>query len=295
MATTQVIAKVATVKADGVEVFYRAAGPTNAPAVVLLHGYPTSSHMFRNLIPLLATRYRVVAPDLPGFGFTRVPAERGYRYTFASLAQTFAAFVDALSLDRFAMYIFDYGAPTGLRFALERPGAVAAIVSQNGNAYREGLGRAFWPPLERLWASGAREDREALRQELTLGPTKAQYQNGSPNPDAIPPETYTLDQALMERPGNKEIQLDLFQDCGTNVELYPRFQEYFRTSGVPVLTAWGKGDEIFIPAGAEAFKRDVQKLETHWLDASHFALETNEQQVAEWMFEFFDKYEVFAS
>ncbi|KAK4153365.1 Alpha/Beta hydrolase protein [Chaetomidium leptoderma] len=295
MAATQTITKIATVQADGVEVFYRTAGPADAPTVVLLHGLPSSSHMFRNLIPLLATRYRVVAPDLPGFGFTQIPAERDYKYTFAGLAQTFGAFVDALSLTRFAVYIFDYGAPTGFRFALDRPHAIAAIVSQNGNAYTEGLGRSFWAQVEKLWASGAQEDREALRPLLELPATQWQYHNASPHPEAIPPEAFHLDQALMDRPGNKEIQLDLFQDYGSNVKLYPQFQEYLRASGVPVLTAWGKADEIFVAPGAEAFKKDVRKLETRWLDAGHFALETNEQQVAEWMFEFFDKCEVFAA
>ncbi|KAH6615423.1 Alpha/Beta hydrolase protein [Chaetomium sp. MPI-SDFR-AT-0129] len=289
--------RVATVKADGVNVFYRAAGPSNAPTVVLLHGFPSSSHMFRNLIPILATRYRVIAPDLPGFGFTTVPEERNYQYTFANLTQTFTAFVDALSLTRFAVYIFDYGAPTAFRFALERPDAIAAIISQNGNAYEAGLGQPFWSQVQKLWIpEGARkEDRDALRGLLELGATQWQYQNGSPHPDDIPPETYSLDQALMDRPGNKEVQLDLFESYGSNVALYPRFQEYLRSSRVPVLTAWGKADEIFVPAGAEAFKKDVETLETHWLDAGHFALETNETQVAEWIFGFFDKYRVFAA
>ncbi|KAL2151512.1 hypothetical protein VTH82DRAFT_6610 [Thermothelomyces myriococcoides] len=287
------VSKVATVKADGVEVFYRYAGPVDAPAVVLLHGYPSSSHMFRNLIPLLATRYRVVAPDLPGFGFTKVPAEREYKYTFANLAQTFASFIDALSLDRFAIYIFDYGAPTGFRFALDRPDAIAAIVSQNGNAYAEGLGQPFWSQLQKLWASGAEADREALRPMLEFPATQWQYLNGSPHPEAIQPEAFYLDQMLLDRPGNKEVQLNLFQDYVSNVKLYPRFQEYLRSSGVPVLIVWGEKDEIFVAAGAEAYEKDVKKLETHWLDAGHFALETNEQEVADRMIAFFDKFDVF--
>ncbi len=287
------ITSVGTVKADGIDVFYRTAGPADAPTIILLHGFPSSSHMYRNLIPLLATRYRVLAPDLPGYGFTVVPAERNYTYTFASLAQTFTAFVDALSLTRFALYIFDYGAPAGLRFALSRPSAVAAIVSQSGNAYVEGLGHPFWTPIEKLWASGAAADREALRPLLEMGATQWQYHNGHARAEAVPPEAFWLDQALMDRPGNKEIQLDLFSDYGSNVALYPRFQEFLRSSGVPVLTAWGKKDEIFVAPGAEAFKKDVKKLETRWLDAGHFALETNEQQMAEWIFEFFDKHAVF--
>ncbi len=295
MATAQHVTKVATVKADGINVFYRTAGPADAPTVVLLHGFPSSSHMFRNLIPLLATRYRVVAPDLPGFGFTTVPAERNYIFTFANLAQTFGAFVDALSLTHFAIYIFDYGAPTGFRFALSRPDAIAAIISQNGNAYEEGLGQSFWSQLEKLWASGAQSDRDALSPLLELPATQWQYQNGHPHPESVQPEAFYLDQALMDRPGNKEIQLDLFHDYGSNVKLYPQFQEYLRSSRVPVLAAWGKKDEIFVAPGAEAFRKDVAKLETRWLDAGHFALETNEEQMAQWIVEFFDKHKVFAA
>ncbi|KAK0724726.1 Alpha/Beta hydrolase protein [Lasiosphaeris hirsuta] len=285
--------KIATVAADGIEIFYRSAGPVDAPTIVLLHGFPSSSHMFRNLIPLLATDYRVIALDLPGYGFTKVPAERNYSYTFANLAQTFTAFVDALALKRFAIYIFDYGAPTGLRFALDRPDAVAAIITQNGNAYDVGLGPTFWPPIQKYWATGTQEDRDALRFAVELPITQWQYQNQSPHPNEIPPEAYYLDQALMDRPGNKEVQLDLFYDYRTNLDLYPRFHEYFRSSGVPVLAAWGKNDAIFIAPGAEAFAADVQKLETKWIDAGHFALETNEAQVAKWIVEFFDKYAVF--
>jgi len=287
------IAQVSKVSADGVEVFYRSAGPLEAPVVVLLHGFPSSSHQFRNLIPLLATRYRVIAPDLPGFGFTEVPPSRNYTYNFASLAQTFAAFVSTLKLHRFAVYIFDYGAPTALRFALEHPDAIAAIISQNGNAYVEGFGADFWSSIRKLWVSGSAEDREALRFAVELPFTKWQYQTGSPNPDAIQPEAYYLDQALMDRPGNKEIQLDLLYDYRTNVGFYPQIHEYFRKSDVPVLTAWGKGDQCFIPPGADAYARDVKKLMVRWLDAGHFAIETNEEQMAQWIFEFFDKYNVF--
>ena len=203
---------IATVKADGLNVFYRHAGRPNAPTLLLLHGYPTSSHMFRNLIPRLAAKYRVIAPDLPGYGFTEVPDSRNYEYTFANLSKTLTAFVDALGLKRVAIYIFDYGAPTGLRFALERPDAVAAIVSQNGNAYTEGFGAEFWAPLQKYWASESSEDREAIRGATTLEVTKWQYTDGSPHPEAIQPEAYYLDQALMDRPGNKDIQLDLFYD-----------------------------------------------------------------------------------
>ena len=285
--------EVSTVKADGVDVFYRHAGSKDAPAILLLHGFPSSSHQFRNLIPLLATRYRVVAPDLPGYGFTDIPAERNYKYTFASLTQTITAFVDAIGLKRFAIYIFDYGAPTGLRLALSRPDAIAAIISQNGNAYTEGFGHPFWTPIEKLWASGAQADRDALRWLVTLPATKFQYVDGSPHPDEIQPEAYYLDQALLDRKGIDEVQLDLLYDYRTNLELYPKFQEYFRTSDVPVLAAWGKHDTIFIAPGAEAFKKDVKKLEVKYLDAGHFAIETNEKELAQWIFDFFEKYDVF--
>lgn len=280
----------ANIQADGVNIFYRHAGREDAPTVVLLHGYPSSSHMFRNLIPRLATTYRVISPDLPGFGFTDVPQTRNYEYTFANLTKTFSSFVDALGLKRFAIYIFDYGAPVGLRFALERPEAIAAIITQNGNAYSEGFGSAFWEPIMKYWAFGGADDREALRGATELDATKWQYTDGAPDPSAIPPETYHLDQALIDRPGNADIQLDLFYDYRTNVAYYPKFQEYFRTSGVPVLAIWGKHDTIFIPPGAEAYKRDVEKLELQWLDGGHFALETNEEEVAKRIEDFFTKY-----
>lgn len=285
--------EIRTVQADGVNVFYRTAGSELAPVLLLLHGYPTSSFMFRNLIPLLATSYRVIAPDLPGFGFTEVPEARNYQYTFANLTLTIEAFLDALNITNFAEYIFDYGAPVGLRLALDRPDAVSAIISQNGNAYVEGLGDVFWPPVEKYWASGSLEDRNALYQFLNLNATKSQYTDGSPHPERVPPETYHLDQALMERPGNKDIQLDLFYDYRTNVALYPKFQEYFRSSGVPVLAAWGKNDAMFIPPGAEAYQKDVKKFELKWIDDGHFALETNEKLLAGYINDFLKKYDVF--
>lgn len=277
-------------KVEGIEVFYRSAGNTSAPVLLLLHGFPSSSHQFRNLIPLLAERFYVLAPDLPGFGFTVVPDSLQYRYTFANLAQFTGSFLDALSITKFAVYIFDYGAPTALRLALERPNDVTAIISQNGNAYVEGLGD-FWNPIKAYWASDSKEDREVLRNTiLTFEATKWQYENGNPTPEAVAPETYHLDYVLMERPGNKEIQLDLFRDYGSNVPLYPKFQEYFRKSGVPVLAIWGKGDEIFVPPGAEAFKHDVKKAEVHLLDAPHFAIETREKVFAELILEFLKKH-----
>src|SRR5215467_3099860 len=216
------------VEADGVRVFYRAAGDPSAPVVLLLHGFPTSSFMFRELIPRLATDYHVMAPDLPGFGFTEVPAERNYIYSFDRLAATLNAFTQVLKIKRFALYVFDYGAPTGFRLAMAHPDRVTAIVSQNGNAYEEGLGDA-WGPIRKYWAEPTSENREVLRNNiLTLEGTRWQYTHGVSDPERDPPESYTLDSALLERPGNKDIQLDLFLDYASNVKLYPAFQDYFR-------------------------------------------------------------------
>jgi len=288
------ITKTTTVKADGLEVFYREAGSPTAPTLLLLHGFPSSSHQFRNLIPLLATKYHVVAPDLPAYGFTVVPEERKYKYTFANFATTIGAFLDALDIKEFAMYIFDYGAPTGLRLALERPNAVKAVISQNGNAYVEGFGKDFWAPIEKYQASGSKEDRDALRGPLLEMPaTNWQYTYAAKTPELLQPEAWHLDQALMDRPGNKDIQLDIFYDYATNVKLYPAFQEWFRTSGVPVLAAWGEKDLIFVAPGAEAFRKDVKKLEVKYLDAGHFAIENNEELLAGWIHEFLEKFNVF--
>jgi pimeloyl-ACP methyl ester carboxylesterase len=288
MFTTQVSA----IEADGLKVFYRHAGAVDAPVILLLHGFPSSSHMFRNLIPLLSSRYRVIAPDLPGYGFTMVPEERKYIYTFANFSKTIAAFLDAVSIKRFAVYIFDYGAPTGLRLALDRPDAVAAIITQNGNAYEEGLTSNFWNPIKQYWASGSADDRNALKVALTMDTTRWQYEFGSPHPEKIQPEAYYLDQALMERPGNEEIQLDVFYDYRTNVPLYPKFQEYFRKSGVPVLAVWGKNDHIFVAPGADAYARDVKIFEKNWINAGHFALETNEEEISQLIVNFLEKVQI---
>jgi pimeloyl-ACP methyl ester carboxylesterase len=269
------------VKADGVEIFYRAAGDAAAPALLLLHGFPTSSFMFRDLIPRLADRYRVIAPDLPGFGFTEVPQERNYVYSFDALAATIEAFTDAVGLARYAIYVFDYGAPTGFRLAMSHPERVTAIVSQNGNAYEEGLGDA-WGPIRTYWSAPTAENREVLRQNiLTFETTRWQYTHGVANPEAVAPESYTLDAALLERPGNKEIQLDLFLDYASNVRLYPKFQEYFRRSKLPLLAIWGKNDPFFIPAGAEAFRKDIPTARVQFLDTGHFALETHVVEIAD--------------
>ncbi len=268
------------VEADGVQVFYRAAGEANAPVILLLHGFPTSSFMFRELIPRLASDYRVIAPDLPGFGFTEVPHERKYVYSFNQLALTIEAFTRAVKVDHYAIYVFDYGAPTGFRLAMVHPERVTAIVSQNGNAYEEGLGDA-WDPIRKYWAAPTAENRDILHKSiLTDGGTRWQYTHGVANPESIPPESYTLDAALLERPGNKEIQLDLFLDYASNVKLYPKFQEYLRKSQPPLLAIWGKNDPFFIPAGAEAYRKDIPDAEVQFLETGHFALETHVTYIA---------------
>lgn len=276
------------IAADGVSVFYREAGPADAPVVLLLHGFPASSFQYRELIPRLADRYRVLAPDLPGFGFTEVPAGREYKYTFDALAQTILAFTDALKLTRYALYVFDYGAPTGFRLAMAHPERVTAIVSQNGNAYEEGLGGA-WAPIQRYWREPTQEHREAIRGALTFDGIRREYGVGMENPERIAPEGYTLDAALIARPGNQDIQLDLFLDYANNVKLYPTFHEYFRAAKPPLLAIWGNRDPYFIPAGAEAFARDNPNATVQFLDTGHFALETHLEEIAEAMREFLEE------
>jgi pimeloyl-ACP methyl ester carboxylesterase len=276
------------VEADGVRIFYRSAGDAAAPVLLLLHGFPTSSFMFRDLIPRLADRYRVIAPDLAGFGFTEVPKERNYSYSFDALAHTVEAFTETLGLDRYAIYVFDYGAPTGFRLAMRHPERVTVIISQNGNAYEEGLGDA-WGPIRKYWAQPTAENREVIRQNiLTFEGTRWQYTHGVASPEAVSPESYTLDAALLERPGNKEIQLDLFLDYASNVKLYPKFQEYFRKAKPPLLAIWGKNDPFFVPAGAEAFRKDLPNAQVRFLDTGHFAIETHAQEIAAAMKEFLD-------
>jgi pimeloyl-ACP methyl ester carboxylesterase len=281
-ATGIAVTHVKRVQADGVSVFYREAGPSDAPVVLLLHGFPTSSFQYRELIPRLADKYRVIAPDLPGFGFTEIPAERGYVYNFENLAKTIEAFTEALQLKHYALYVFDYGAPTGFRLAMAHPERVTAIVSQNGNAYEEGLGDA-WAPIQRYWREPTLENRNAIRPGLTPEGMKHEYSVGIAHPERIAPEGYTLDGALLQRPGNVDIQLDLFLDYANNVKLYPAFQQYFRTSKPPLLAIWGEHDLYFIPAGAKAFKRDIPDATVQFLDTGHFALETNVEDVAEAM------------
>ena len=275
------------VMADGISIFYREAGPADRPVVLLLHGFPTSSFQFRELIPRLAYKYRVIAPDLPGFGFTEVLAERNYRYTFDSLAKSIEAFTDALALQRYALYIFDFGAPTGLRLAVSRPERVTAIFSQNGNAYEEGLGET-WAPIKQYWNEETAENREMVRNLLGADGIRFQYFHGVPNPAIIAPESYTLDTALIGRPGNMEIQLDLHLDYRNNIPVYPKFHEYFRQYKPPLMAIWGKNDPFFIPAGAEAYKKDLPSASIRFVDSGHFALETHVDEIAEGMRELFE-------
>jgi pimeloyl-ACP methyl ester carboxylesterase len=275
------------VAADGVSVFYREAGAPDLPVVLLLHGFPASSFMYRELMPRLADRYRVIAPDLPGFGFTDVPADRGYAYTFDSLARTIEAFTDALKLTQYALYVFDYGAPTGFRLAVSRPECVTAIVSQNGNAYEEGLGDA-WAPVQRYWRDPSVENRDAVRRELSPDGLRSQYTHGVRHPEDIAPEGFTLDAAMITRPGNMDIQLDLFLDYANNIKRYPVFQEYFRRATPPLLAIWGRHDPFFVPPGAEAFRRDNPNATVRFLDTGHFAIETHVDAIADAMHAFLE-------
>ncbi|HKW65346.1 MAG TPA: alpha/beta hydrolase [Candidatus Acidoferrum sp.] len=264
---------------DGSKIFYREAGPSTAATILLLHGFPTSSHMFRNLIPALADSYHVVAPDLPGFGFSDALDSKRFRYTFQNLAKVIDEFTQTLGLQRFAIYVFDYGAPVGLRLALAHPERIAAIISQNGNAYEEGLSEG-WNPIQKYWKEQTQQNRAALRDFLKPETTKWQYVHGVPEESLVAPESYTLDSALLARPGNDEIQLDLFLDYASNVALYPKFQDYFRSQQPPLLAVWGKNDPFFLPRGAEAFKRDNPKAEVRFYDTGHFALETHHEEIA---------------
>jgi pimeloyl-ACP methyl ester carboxylesterase len=268
------------VTVDGRKLFYREAGSKTAPTILLLHGFPTSSHMFRNLIPALSDHYRVVAPDLPGFGFSDAPDRNEFRYTFEHLAKIIASFTDAIGLESFAIYVFDYGAPVGFRLALARPERITAIISQNGNAYKEGLSEG-WNPIQKYWEEPTPENRAALREFLKPETTKWQYTHGIRDTTLLAPEAYELDSALLARPGNDEIQLDLFLDYASNVALYPKFQEYFRSKRPPLLAAWGKNDPFFLPPGAEAFRRDIPDAEVKFFDTGHFALETHAQEIAD--------------
>jgi pimeloyl-ACP methyl ester carboxylesterase len=262
-----------------VEVFYREAGAAHAPVILLLHGYPTSSHMFRDLIPLLSGKFRLIAPDLPGFGQTKAPPRGTFDYSFANLAKVVGGFTQALGLSRYALYVFDYGAPTGFRLAISHPERVTAIISQNGNAYEEGLSDS-WNLFQTYWADPSPVNRDACRATLSPESTKAQYLTGS-HPDWVAPDGYELDIAYLARPGQEEIQLDLIYDYRSNVALYPVWQEYFRQDRPPMLAVWGERDPFFLPPGARAFQRDQPDAEVSFVDAGHFALETRAGVIAE--------------
>src|SRR6516164_3797724 len=257
----------------GLKVFYREAGDPKASTVLLLHGFPTSSHMFREFIPALADRYHIVAPDLPGFGFTEAPDRANFKYSFDHLAEVTERFTEVLGLSRYALYIFDYGAPVGLRLAVHHPQRITALISQNGNAYVEGLSEG-WNPIQAYWKDPSPKNRSALRAFLKPEATQWQYTHGVPNSERLAPEAWALDSALLARPGNDEIQLDLFGDYQSNVALYPKFQEYIHTHRPPLLAVWGKNDPFFLPAGAEAFRRDNPDAELLRLDAGHLSLES---------------------
>jgi len=273
-----------TQEVHGLKIFYREAGASDAPAILLLHGFPTSSHMFRDLIPLLAPHYRVIAPDLPGFGFSDAPERSRFTYTFDRLTDVIEQFTDRLGLTRYAMYIFDYGAPVGLRLAIRHPERVTAIITQNGNAYEEGLSTG-WNPIQKYWEAPTPENRAALKTFLAPEATKWQYTHGT-DESYVAPESYVLDSALLARPGNEDIQLDLFLDYASNVKLYPRFQKYFRTHRPPILAVWGKTDPFFLPAGADAFKRDNPHAQVMFFDTGHFALETHSAEIGAKIVEF---------
>ncbi|MFE2260833.1 alpha/beta fold hydrolase [Streptomyces griseosporeus] len=281
-----------TTTVRGHEVYYREAGPADAPVLLLLHGFPTSSHMFRDLIPLLADTYRVIAPDHIGFGRSATPATADFRYTFDELAAVTEEFTEQLGLKEYALYIQDYGAPIGLRLALAHPDRVTAIVTQNGNAYEEGLGERAWAPVRALIEERTPATESAVREIYTLEGITWQYLHGVPEDflDLVSPDAYEHDAARLARPGQADIQLDLISDYGANFALYPAFQEYFRTSRVPLLAVWGAHDEIFVPAGALAFQRDLPRAEVHLLPTGHFALETHAGQIAGLMRDFLGRH-----
>jgi pimeloyl-ACP methyl ester carboxylesterase len=271
--------KYRTADVDGLKVFYREAGTAGAPKLLLLHGFPSAGHMFRDLIPLLADRFHIVAPDLPGFGQSDMPSRSAFRYTFDAIAGVIDRFTEVIGFDRFALYVFDYGAPTGFRLALRHPERITAIISQNGNAYEEGLSDG-WNPIRTYWQTPSQANRDALRAFLAPETTRWQYTHGVPDETSVSPDGLSLDNFYLARPGADEVQLDLFGDYASNVALYPAFQTYFRTHKPSFLAVWGKNDPFFLPPGAEAFKRDMPGAKIRFFDTGHFALETHATEIA---------------
>jgi pimeloyl-ACP methyl ester carboxylesterase len=276
------------VKIKDLDIFYRESGPKDAPAILLLHGYPTSSHMYRNLIPILNDSYHVIAPDLPGFGYSDAPHYKSFSYTFDNITGYIQGFIDQLGLKRFAIQVFDYGAPVGYRIAVANPEKITGIISQNGNAYLEGLSND-WNPIQKYWAEPTTENRNSLKSMTTAAMTQWQYFTGVKDPSLIAPEAYTLDQFFLDREENQEIQLDLFKDYASNVNLYPVFQAWFREQQPPLLAVWGDKDPFFLPAGAEAFKRDNPNATVKFFDTGHFALETHVNEIGEEILKFLKK------
>lgn len=269
-----------TVRVDDLDIFYREAGPQNAPVILLLHGFPTSSNMFRNLIPRLAGSFRVIAPDYPGFGQSSMPDHQTFRYTFDSFARIVDHLVESLGINRYSMYVMDYGAPVGYRLALRHPERVQGLIVQNGNAYEEGL-LEFWDPIKKYWADPTPENRAAIHFLVEPKATRWQYENGVSDTSLLDPTTWLVDQVGLDRPGNRDVQMDLMHDYGTNVPLYPEFQAFFRKYQPPTLIVWGKNDFIFPAEGAPPYQRDLKNIETHMLDTGHFALETHGDEIAD--------------
>ena len=277
-----------TAEVDGLKIFYREAGPADAPTLLLLHGFPSAGHMFRDLIPLLAERFHLVAPDLPGFGQSDMPSRDSFKYTFDNLAEAISRFTEVIGQRRFAIYIFDYGAPVGLRIAAKHPERITAIISQNGNAYEDGLSEG-WSPIQAYWREPTQANRDALRSFLAPETTRFQYTHGVSDPSLVSPDGRSLDDYYLTRPGAHEVQLDLLLDYASNVALYPAFHAYFRNHQPPFLAVWGKNDPFFLPAGAEAFKRDIPGAEIRFFDTGHFALETHCAEIAAAIRDFLDR------
>lgn len=276
-----------TMPIDGIDIFYREAGEREKPTIVLFHGFPSSSHMFRNLIPELAKNYHVIAPDYPGFGYSGNPDHKQFSYTFDKFAELIDKLLINLNIDKYAIYVFDYGAPVGFRLFMKHPNKITAIISQNGNAYDEGLGK-FWDPIKAYWKTSANKEREAIRWLTTIKATKWQYENGvSPEDQSkISPDGWQHDQSLLDRPGNADIQLDIFHDYQSNLPLYPKWQEAFRKYRPALLAVWGKNDEIFVAPGAEAYRRDLPEAEIHLLNTGHFAIETHGKEISSLIIDF---------